>query len=79
MKTTTKTTNEYAIDDFSAKVLELLYPGKNAKIEYVISEVGTDYSDRGGYKAVTAVRIVYDHADELFKQALASGYMGKTL
>lgn len=61
MKRTTTTIDDIPIAEFSKMVLEKLHPGKNAKIEYIIREVG-GYDDRyRGTNTVTSVKIVYDH------------------
>lgn len=61
MKRTTTTIDEIPIAEFNKLVLEKLHR-KNAKIEYIIREVGADQFDRfRGNDTVTSVKIVYDH------------------
>lgn len=54
-------TTEYPIDSFNKLIKDKLFAGKNARIDYVIREVGGDPFGRyRGNEEVVSVRIEYD-------------------
>jgi hypothetical protein len=53
---------EYGLDEIKKLLAkELSVVPERVEVEYVISEVGADRMDRGGWPAVTAVRVQVDN------------------
>lgn len=58
---TTTTTVDYPVTEINRIIGEKMFPGREIKIEYLISEVGGDPLDRfPGRNEVTNVRISFD-------------------
>ena len=59
-ETNTKTTIDYQVDEFTELVKKSLFPGKDAKIRFVVQEVGGDVMDQfPGTPQVTAIKIEF--------------------
>ena len=57
----TTTTVDYPVTEINRIIGEKMFPGREIKIEYVISEVNADPLDRfPGRNEVTSVRISFD-------------------
>lgn len=58
------TTIEYPVEDFRQLIKDTFYPGQDAKVEFVVTDISSDPFDRSPpHKEVTSVKITVETPD----------------